>query len=161
MSGQRQRPLTIDICTRRKTRSASKPSLRQRRLLEFHTHGRPAGRGVHDIHGLCREGSKAKMYVHMHARTDPSLVHLCTSKKRPGCAHGQGRDADQMHLPHRMQVFTKLLQLQQLHVIKFHGVPRQRCLGSPKQSMLHQPCKCSYHNTMCRSTPTRRTTQAA
>jgi hypothetical protein len=51
--------------------------------------------------------------------------------------------------------------LQYLHMIKFYGVRRRRCRRSPKRFKLHEPCKCDYDDIMRRSTPTRRTTQAA
>ena len=83
------------------------------------------------------------MYMHIRARTG----HACTCRLRVPRTRARRRTSLRQ-------------QLQQLQMIKFHDVPRRRCQGSPKQSELHQPCKCYYHyNTMCRSTPTRRTTQ--
>jgi hypothetical protein len=83
--------------------------------------------------------------THVHVRTcgDP-----CKCKPSSTCTGSTGASLHQL-----LQEFNP--------PIKFHGVPRQRCRRSPKRSKLHQPCKCYYHyNIMCRSTSTRRTTQA-
>ena len=63
-------------------------------------------------------------------------------------------------ISHKLNSASLHQPLQQLHVIEFHGVPRRCCRRSPKRSKLHQPCKCDYDDTTCRSTRTRRTTQA-
>ena len=82
------------------------------------------------------------MYMHIRARTG----HACTCRLRENTSKATYKSSSTTSTTPDD---------------KFHDVPRRRCQGSPKQSELHQPCKCYYHyNTMCRSTPTRRTTQA-
>jgi hypothetical protein len=96
----------------------------------------------------CEKNQEASKRVCAHTYTYRPSGHACTSCLR--VLRARARRCISLH-----QL------LQHLHMIKFYGVRRRRYRGSPRRFKLHEPCKCDYDDIMRRSTPTRRTTQAA